>query len=447
MADSASIGLQGAADAPARPVAGGPVGAGERLVTLDFIRGVAVLGILFANIVGFAHPQLAYGWPRLLPDALGGANKAVWLAQYVLIDGKMRGLFTLLFGAGMAMFFGRAAARGPDHSLRGHPFLGHSLRGHWLQARRLVWLGCFGLAHFYLLFWGDILVLYALSGLFALPLIAMPARNLLGIGIVWYIVGGVFLALSFAGPIGVESGASLEAASPAAQEQLHEAWQAEERDAAAERAAFGQRNYAAEVTFVVQERSHQLGQLPYFAVLETVPLILIGMALFRLGLFSGEFDPAAMRRWGWIGICAGTALTVPLGLWAMLQDFPPYLTGFVFNGAPQIPRLPVIVGLAALLALWAPRAAQGWLGERLVAAGRMAFSNYIGTSIVMMLLFRSWAGNLFGTLERTELLAAVVLGWAVMLGWSKPWLARYRYGPLEWCWRCLTYWTLFPLRR
>ncbi len=302
MAGGGATVLQETAEIPA-----GPVGAGERLVTLDFIRGIAVLGILLANIVGFAHPQLAYGWPRALPDALEDTNKALWLAQYVLIDGKMRGLFTLLFGAGIALFIHRAEARG---------------NGYWLQARRLVWLGCFGLLHFYLLFWGDILALYAVAGLLALPLIALPARSLLGLGIVWYVAGGLFMAISFSGPIGVESGASPDAANPQAQELLREAWSSEMEGAAMERAAFTQGSYAAELRFMVEHRTEQLGQLPFFAFVETVPLILIGMALFNFGFFSGAIDRAAMRRWGWIGIALGTAATLPLGLWAMFQRLP-----------------------------------------------------------------------------------------------------------------------------
>ena len=77
----------------------------------------------------------------------------------------------------------------------------------------------------------------------------------------------------------------------------------------------------------------------------------------------------------------------------------------------------------------------------------MAFSNYLGTSIVMMLVFQGWAGGLYHSFHRPELFLFVLLGWALMLGWSKPWLARFRYGPLEWLWRCLTYGRLFPLRR
>ena len=77
----------------------------------------------------------------------------------------------------------------------------------------------------------------------------------------------------------------------------------------------------------------------------------------------------------------------------------------------------------------------------------MAFSNYIGTSFLMLLVFRSWAAGYYGHLGRVGLLLPMLLGWLAMLAWSRPWLTRYRYGPLEWAWRCLTYWRLFPFRR
>jgi uncharacterized protein len=77
----------------------------------------------------------------------------------------------------------------------------------------------------------------------------------------------------------------------------------------------------------------------------------------------------------------------------------------------------------------------------------MALSNYVGTSLVMVLVFQGWAGGLYGTMHRAELLVVVLLGWALMLTFSRAWLARYRQGPLEWLWRCLTYWQCFPLRR
>jgi len=412
-----------------QPAVGGPVAGADRLVSLDFIRGIAVLGILFANIVAFGHPMLAYAWPGAFPAPPGPADKALWLVQYLLIDGKMRGLFTLLFGAGMALFVDHALARGASA---------------WLQLRRLAWLMLFGVIHFFLLFWGDILFIYAFSGMVALPMVRMQASVLLAVGIVWYLVGGLFFALMFVGAVQLERSAEL---APQAYETLQADWRERERDAAAELAAFRKGNYAEEVAFTWRARSHVLSQSPTFALIETVPLMLIGMALYRFGMFSGGLDPGAMRRWGWAGVIAGIALTLPLGLWAVRAGFPPYLTEFVFNAAPQIPRLPMVIGLAALLALWAPRAATGRLGGRVVAAGRMALSNYIGTSIVMMLVFRHWAGGLFGELARPALLVVVALGWLTMLAWSRPWLARFRYGPLEWAWRCLTYGRFFPLRR
>ena len=96
----------------ADPAAGGPVRASERLVTLDFIRGIAVLGILVANIVGFSAPIAAYSWPGAYPQPMGAADRLVWLAQFLLVDGKFRGLFSLMFGASMMLFMERAWARG-----------------------------------------------------------------------------------------------------------------------------------------------------------------------------------------------------------------------------------------------------------------------------------------------------------------------------------------------
>ena len=87
------------------------------------------------------------------------------------------------------------------------------------------------------------------------------------------------------------------------------------------------------------------------------------------------------------------------------------------------------------------------MGGRLVATGRTAFSNYLGTSILLLFVFHGWAIGLVGRLHRPELLLIVLGVWLLMLLWSKSWLARFRYGPLEWLWRCLAYGKVFPLRR
>ena len=153
-----------------------------------------------------------------------------------------------------------------------------------------------------------------------------------------------------------------------------------------------------------------------------------------------------MRLWGWTGVLAGGVGHLAIGLWVKAQGFSYWSTLAGMMGMTVLPRLAMVLGLAALLSLYAPRAT-GWLGQRVSAAGRAAFTNYLGTSIVMMFVFHGWALGLFGELNRPQLYLVVLLAWALMLLWSKPWLERFRYGPLEWLWRCLTYGRVFALKR
>ena len=410
-----------------------PVGTSERILALDFVRGIAVLGILFPNIVAHGYPLLAYYWPEGLAGGSTAFDRWVWLFQFVLIDGKLRGLFTMLFGAGVYLFMERAWARGA---------------GRWLQVRRLFWLALFGLAHFFLIWFGDILFLYAVSGFVVLLMIGWKARTQLRVGLAWYAVGAIVLAGALGAQAAPEMVPSLRAEQPKAYAELQKTKAEMQSHAAETIRVMREGSYGDVVVHRAREEGTAVLKTPFIAVLETLPLMLIGMALYRMGLFAGGFDRAAMRRWGWIGVLGGALLSLPLGLWAMAAEFPLLLTQFVCNGASQLFHLPMIVGLAALLTLWAPTASRSWLGSRVVAAGRMAFSNYLGTSLLMMLLFQGWAGvGLYGELHRAGLLLIVLAAWALMLAWSRPWLARFRYGPLEWLWRCLTYGRRVPFRR
>jgi len=410
-----------------------PVDTSERILALDFVRGIAVLGILFPNIVAHGYPLLAYFWPEGLAGGSTAFDRWVWLAQYVLIDGKLRGLFTLLFGAGIYLFMERAWARGATRRL---------------QMRRLFWLALFGLAHFYLIWFGDILFLYAVSGFVALAMIGWPASRQLKVGIVWYVAGALALTVLLGLQAAPEIRADARTAQPKAYAELRKSEAEMQAKAAATMRVMREGDYGDVVIHRARTESQAVLKTPFIAMIETLPLMLVGMALYRMGLFAGRFDRRKMRRWGWIGFAGGALLSLPLGLWAMAAQFPLTLTQFVFNGASQLLHLPMILGLAALLTLWAPTASQTWLGSRVVAAGRMAFSNYLGSSVVMMLVFQGWAGvGLYGELHRGGLLLVVLAAWALMLAWSKPWLAHFRYGPLEWLWRSLTYGRRVQLRR
>lgn len=411
-----------------------PVERGERIVTLDFIRGIAVLGIVFANIAAFGQTMMAYIWPPALAEAPTVSDKLFWLLQYVLIDHKMRGLFTLLFGAGMMLFMERAWASGASR---------------WLQARRLTWLFLFGALHFLLLWHGDILHLYAIAGFFLLATVKWKPKTKLVTGLTVYVLGSLLMLAQLGGAYAASTYPQVAAKLSADQRKNVEEAEAKTlKNNAKTIELYRTGSYGAVVRHMaVQKAGGDLSQSLFLSFVETVPLALIGMALYQMGLFSGGMNPQRMRRWGWAGVISGSLITLLLGLWVYRDDFPFFQTLFVFMGASTLPRFAVILGLTALLALWAPRATKTALGERFVAAGRMAFSNYIATSVLLVPVFNGWGLGLFGQFGRLELFGFVVAVWIAMLAWSKPWLERYRYGPLEWLWRCLTYGKRFPLRR
>ena len=208
----------------------------------------------------------------------------------------------------------------------------------------------------------------------------------------------------------------------------------------------GNRHYAA----LIAERFKQQWFFPFvnpiFLLLETLPLMLMGMGLYRQGFFSGGYNPAKMQLWGWTGVIVGGGLSLAIGLFIQAEGFSLVGVNSAFIGWSIAPRLMMVLGMAALLVEYS-KTATGWLAERISAAGRAAFTNYLGTSIVMMIVFQGWGLGLFGELNRPMLYLVTFLTWALMLTWSKPWLERYRYGPLEWVWRCLTYRQVFQLRR
>ncbi len=409
-----------------------PASSGNRIASLDLIRGFAVLGILAANIIAFGQPFGAYMWPEGFLSPTDDPDNWMWIGQFVLVDGKMRGLFTLLFGAGLALFMEKAWERGA---------------GTLLQIRRLFWLLVFGLIHFFLIWRGDILVLYAVAGFIAVAFVRMKAKSLLLLGVLGYLIGGLVYGAMMSLPYFIADTALGEApAFEGVRSSLVEAQAAAIADDASEAAFMTDGSY---LDFVRHNLSVHLtdpiGNLVVF-LFETLPLMLIGMGVYRAGLFNGQLARKKQLLWGWAGVIGGSALTLWLALALVGDGLTYWSTTAAFTGLSHYPRLPVVIGLAALLALWGSHA-KGWWAERLSAAGRAAFSNYLGTSVLMMLVFHPWAGGLWGDLSRPELYLVVVFGWAVMLAWSKPWLERFRYGPLEWLWRCLTYGRMFPLRR
>ena len=385
-----------------------------RFATLDILRGLAVMGILLMNIGSFALPEGAV----FNPDAMlvrGPADRLIWAANFVLVDGKFRNIFSLLFGASMLLVLQRAAAAGADEGV--------------VHMRRMAVLALFGLAHFYLVWSGDILFHYAVIGAALLVVTDRRPAALIALAVTSLLIHAALAAGTAWTIQSIQSDPSLwkDVAGPFG--AIHRPYLLEE-------IAIARSGYGAQV----HERLTEDGLLPFVmlpaAGFETAGMMLLGMAAFKSGFLTGGWSRTRYRRLAWIGYAVALPPMLALAWRCLAQDFRP-LSGFLAESLWSLPFRPV-------LALAHVACALHWIGDgsgpvctRIAAVGRAAFTNYLGTSIVMTSLFYGYGLGLFARLDRLALLGVVLLGWATMFLWSAPWLARHRHGPLEWLWRRL----------
>lgn len=418
-------------DGPAAPLP-------ERLHALDLIRGVAVLGILAINIAGFAGPMIGTITPRFAPALAPPSfvDEAAWAFGFLVFEGKMRALFTLLFGAGLILLHERCDLAGRD--------------GDALQLRRLGWLLLFGLAHYLLLWWGDILFLYAVCGIVALLMRPLPDRTLMWSALALYFGWHIWGMLDAAAAIEAENALRRHVADPA-QLQLLAARMEPVKAWAAQELREGILGWLELLRVKLVDRPFWPVQMVSGAFSETLPLMLIGMVLYRSGFFAPGTRPhmgrARVKEIALTCLFAGFVLTALFLSWAWPRGFPPVAMQAALAWGLAMPHVLGGVGYAGLLVLVAPRLGATRIGRRIAAAGRMAFSNYALTSLVMTFIFYGWGLGLFGKVRPAGQWLFVIGGWALMLAWSGPWLDRFRRGPLEWLWRSLVEHRLLRNRR
>ena len=407
----------------------------SRFISLDVVRGIAVMGILLMNIIGFAMPQAAY----FTPIAYGGATPpdiAVWATNFVFSDGKMRGLFSVLFGASMLLVIQRAEAK--DES----PALTHY--------SRMSWLLLFGALHAYAIWFGDILMLYAVVGSVAFFFRNMETHKLVVLGLILIVAQAVMLGL-LAGSIWMMREAAL---APDADAELISQWRefsvqfgAIPPDKLAETMAIHRGDYAGLLAYRLGPAFWDPIVANLTASLDTLGLMLLGMAGLKSGFLTGEWDRAHYARYAKIGYLIGLPLLTIMALAIIRSGFEP-ATLFALDFAGQALINPaVILAHAALILYWVQSSAGSALMERVAATGRAAFTNYLGTSIICTTIFYGYGFGLYGELSRASVYIVVPVIWALMLLWSKPWLDRFRYGPLEWLWRSLARRELQPIRK
>jgi len=395
-----------------------PVSERERIVAMDVLRGFVLLGILVMNIQSFSMPFAAYMNPTAYGD-LTGANYWVWVAGHVFFDQKFMTIFSMLFGAGILLMTGRA---GEDAAA--------------LHRRRMGWLVLFGLIHAYVFWYGDILYTYGLCGLIAFLFRDRRPALLIAIAAALIFVGSL---------LPVATAASM---TPAQMHEMRDSTWHPTQDVLAREIAAYRGGLAAQSTHRVPESlAFQTFFFLFFALWKVLGLMLLGMALFKLDVFT------ARRPTGvYLALAAGgLGLGLPMVIFGMRQNFAhgwsveySMFLGGLWNYWGSVP---VSIGYAGLFMAIVRSGAFRSLTSRLAAVGRLALSNYIFQTVAATTIFYGTGLGLFGSVERTGQIAIVVAIWAVQLLGSPIWLRFFQFGPLEWVWRSLTYGAAQPMRR
>ena len=393
-----------------------PVRRADRLFSLDVVRGFAVLGILAVNAITFGMPEPVMMNPSLQPGGLEGEAATAWQIMHVFFQDKMRTLFSMLFGASIFLIGGESS---------------DLVRGKLLR-KRLFWLGLFGLAHGLLFWFGDILLLYALTGLLVMLARSWSAQRLLIVGVAL----NVSLSALYVGAI-----ALMRMAPPEALADMN--W-----DASAQRIAEMIAEYqgtALETTLTLM--GNWISTVPFMAIgfiPATAALMMIGMGLYKSGFLAG-------RAPAWV-----YGLFIALGagsVWLIYGES----SAVIAAGFPVVETLmrPANTFLAPLVSLAYASALilLARFGLKLILtplarAGQMAFTNYLTQTLIMTTIFYGGRGmGYFGQVGWPEMWLVIASVWVVQLIWSPLWLSRFTMGPLEWVWRRLTYGKGIALKR
>ena len=418
--------------ASATPAASlGPLTSNERIDVLDVLRGFALVGILLMNIEYFTRPL--QGIPLGLDPTLTGWDYVAGWSIMAFVQGKFWTLFSMLFGMGFAVMLERIEARGGR-------FFG-------IYARRLGVLLLIGLAHALLIWAGDILVSYALTGFLLLLLFRRtPVKRLWKWGVALYLIP-LLLMWTFAGLISLA-----RVVSPPDEVA---AMDAEFATAAAEHATryekaeqtYSSGSYADALVQRALDTAEQMGFVWMFMAM-LLGVFLLGAWLLRSGRLR---DPAAHRPFFMKCVAIAGPVGVVLVLLAMGGMHGANFMVPTFDVAATMSLMQVgslllclaYLGAVTLLTLGPLPWLRGWLGPM----GRMALTNYLGQSIAFTLLFYGYGLGLWGQVSRAWQVALVFGFCFLQMLLSRWWLSRFRFGPVEWLWRSLTYGTAQPMRR
>jgi uncharacterized protein len=435
---------------PAIPVEVRPVATADRIKSIDMIRGVALLGILLMNIPGFGVDQSIY---RNVVDGDHTNPDYYTLAGMIaFFEGTMRGLFSMLFGAGMVLFSMKKI------EMPGQPGMAD------YYYRRLLWLLAFGLLNAYVLLWpGDILYFYALGGMVLFCFRKFKPKWLILLGIVCIGIGLLKGQLQWDEMRDKRETYLTAKADQEAKKEIS----GEQQGVIAEWSKMQERFKpdTAEINKNVRKvrgsYSVVFGHLRelnanieiwgfYNGIWDILSMMFIGMGLFKLGFFSNK---SATSTYVML-LLLGYGLGIPLG-WAYFKGNEAWIMDFEnFVDSWRMPpfanydlrRIFLCLGHASLLMLVLRSKIVPWLMKALAAVGQMAFTNYLMQTIICTLIFYGYGLGNYNKLRFHELYFVVLAIWIFQLIFSSIWLRYFRFGPFEWLWRSLTYWKKQPMK-
>jgi len=424
-----------------------PVATNNRIVTLDILRGVAVLGILLLTISKFALPGRYMEEIHKNPGTLD-FDLAFFIT--VLMEGKMRAMFSMIFGAGVLLFI-----RDKEKSKMSTALLFYS---------RTAWLTVFGLLHTYVLIWGgDILYLYSLCG-FVLYLFRNAKPTILIAAMIAACLFEMALNTYFYSHNREQRLAYVQVQKiedqglPLTDEQLNikNEWLEKEKGYYPDPAKIKESIEIKRSDYATMAKDvwptmiiRQTKQVPIL-VLDPIQLMFLGMALFHWGFLSGRFS----KKFYALTLIACYGIGIPLELYSwnrtlVMPDQVKFLEMHAVNVLTYIFSLKRILMSLGHVSLVLLMIKSGWLkniSNILASVGKMAFSNYIFQSLICCFLFFGYGLGYYARFEYHELFVVVIVIWILQITISPIWLSYFRFGPLEWVWRSLTYWKLQPMR-
>jgi len=384
----------------------------NRIHSIDLLRGFAILGILIMNITNFSQVNIAYMNPTI-GAGLEGYNQYFHAFNYIFADTRFMSIFSILFGAGVFLFSRNAEIKGKQAGV--------------LHFKRMFWLLLFGFVHAYFIWSGDILVAYAICGCFIFFLRKKSIRTLLVMSTLLFIIPLTFNLMTYYGMTSDELESTFAFFHPNPEQIATEIKTMQ--GSFNEQMTIRLKNAIEFQTFVFLIETFW----------RTTAMMLLGMILFRKGILSADKSILYYKKMVLVGFVPGLILSI-IGL-NQAYDFE-WSGTYVMNIGTNYKLISgffMAIGYIGLVMWFFKKGIFKNLQRRLQATGRMAFTNYIGMSMICTLIFNGHGLGFFGTFDRLQQFLVVISVWVLILILSPLVLKKYKFGPLEWMWRKLTY--------